>query len=335
MQSILNRRVGLLVSMCLVVALLGLAACGSPQAQTQAKDPVRVGTMPTEDILPLWAAEADGYFEQQDMDVEVVVFDSAQSLSAAITAGEVDLAMTDIMRAAKLVESGCDLTIEWITLGSTPAQGRFGILAAPDSGMRALDDLSSGTKGVGLADNTVPEYVFDMLCAQAGVDPESIVVSEVASLPDRYALVASGQLDAAALPGSLLALGEASGMIVIADDTQGDNVSQSIMVARTAFAQEGGSQAIEAIAGAWDWGAEAINANPEGYRELLIERANLNDVVAESYPISEYPLALTPDGAIAHPAANLVDSVLAWMKSKSYLNAEMLYDPATGVLSIG
>lgn len=316
------------LSACALFAIVALSACGA----SAAKDVIRIGTMPTEDILPLWVAEQENLFSDAGLDVEIVVFDSASSLSAALTAGEVDMAMTDPMRAAKLAESGTDLSMEWVTLGAEPAQGRFGILVAPDSGFASLSDLKQGSKGVGVASNTVPEYVFDKLCAQEGIDSSSIVTSEVASLPDRFSLVSAGQLDAAALPASLLDLGEAQGMVVLADDTQGQNLSQSVMVARASFVEGDGASELVKIAEIWDEAAQQINADPESYRELLIEKANLNEKVASTYPISQYPSALTADGALAHPAAELIEPVLAWMAQKGYLEGALVYNEDDGTI---
>ena len=118
MKSALARHLLLVLCSALaLIATLGLGACGAQQEAGS----IRIGTMPTEDILPMWVAEQEGLFDEAGVKAEIVVFDSAQSLSAALTAGEVDIAMTDPMRAVKLCESDTDLTLEWITLGTTPA----------------------------------------------------------------------------------------------------------------------------------------------------------------------------------------------------------------------
>ena len=96
------------------IAAVNLSGCGGGQASGSSS--IKIGTMPTEDILPMWVAEKEGLFDANNVKAEVVVFDSAQNLSAALTAGEVDLAMTDPMRTVKLCESGTELTMEWITL---------------------------------------------------------------------------------------------------------------------------------------------------------------------------------------------------------------------------
>ena len=50
-----------------------------------------------------------------------------------------------------------------------------------------------------------------------------------------------------------------------------------------------------------------INDDPEAYREVLIENANLPVEIADTYPISTYP-------TVQLPTAAMVDPVLAWME---------------------
>lgn len=325
---------------CTALMTLALAGCSTPAEDagdaTEETVVVRVGTMPTEDILPLWVAQ-DGTMAAADgTTVEVVPFDSAQALSAAITAGEVDMAMTDIMRAAKLTESGTAVDLEWVTLGETADQGVFGILApanAPydtlqEMAVYAADSATADVHGVGVGANTVPEYVFNMLCAEAGV---TIPSEEVASLPERYSLVASGQLMGAALPAPLLALGEANGMKVIADDSQGSNISQSVMVARAEWAAQN-EQAVLDVAEIWDGAVKLLADDPDAYHDILVTNANLNETIAESYPISSYPRALS-NGTLAHPSDSMVQPVLDWMKTRGY-GGDISYDAATGAMSL-
>jgi NitT/TauT family transport system substrate-binding protein len=159
---------------------------------------------------------------------------------------------------------------------------------------------------------------------QAGISDDQIVSTEIKKVPVRYEMMASNQVAAAALPGSLLALGEATGMVLVADDTQGENLSVSVMVARVAFANtEAGSAAIQTLAGIWDQAADKINADPAAYRPLLVEKASLPGPVQDSYPVSSYPKA-------ARPTAQMVDPILDWMREKGYLTVDLHYDAASG-----
>ncbi len=325
------------------LAAAGLTGCGSSdETKTQStyeEDGIPlavIGTMPTEDLLPMWAAEADGEFESLGVNVDIQTFDSAQNLIAAFTAGELDLIMTDPLRAASLYAAGTDVVMEWYSLGTAPAQGIFGILLAPDSEIETLEDLTTCENGIGLAANTVPQYVFEMLCEDAGVNPDDVPQQEVASLPERYSLVAEGSIDAAALPASWLAVGEAAGMTILATDATGYNHSQSVIVARGEYdSSEEGTAAIELLREAWDNAVKGINDTPEQYRELLVEKANLDDSIADDYDICEYPLSRTEDGSVAvHPAAVLIEPQLEWMLEKGYLEEELTYSSVTGRFSL-
>lgn len=85
-------------------------------------------------------------------------------------------------------------------------------------------------------------------------------------------------------------------MVLLADDTTGENVSQSVMVVRDAYDTGEGAKTLDAVREVWDEAANLINADPEKCRALLIEKANLNEQVAATYPISEYPMARAADG---------------------------------------
>ncbi|MDO4502470.1 MAG: PhnD/SsuA/transferrin family substrate-binding protein [Coriobacteriia bacterium] len=317
---------GALAALTAAACALGATGCGSSQpannAPANAKDAVVVGTLATEDILPMWVVEQQGGV---DGALQVQTFQSATELIAAITAGEVDLAMTDPMVAASIYASGTDVQVEWVTLGTTADQGRFGIMTADGKKYAKLTDLAGVPIGVG--SNTILEYVMDTLMTEAGVPEDQIVKEELQKLPVRFETMASGKVAAAALPASLLALGEAKGCTTIADDTKGKNISQSIMIARTEFLEsEGGPAILEACKTAWDAAALAINEDPESYRDLLVEKANLSDAVAKTYPICQYPTCQLP-------TQEQVDDVLAWMEHKGYLTAKITYDAATGTFS--
>jgi NitT/TauT family transport system substrate-binding protein len=312
---------------------MALVACGGGEAGTgdagssagngsAGKVQVTVATMLTEDLLPLWVAEQEQLFGEHGIDVKIEIFQSAQELSTAVTSGAVDFAMTDPMVAASLTAGGTPVTLEWVTLGATPEQGRFGIMTSPDSGISTLQDLAG--KPIGVGSNTILEYVMDRLMEQAGIPASEVKTEEIKKIPVRYEMMTQGQVAAAALPSSLLALGEATGMVLVADDTTGANISQSVMVVRDDFAASAdGQAAIASLREVWDQAAQLINANPDSYRPLLASTISLPEAVVDSYPVSEYPLA-------SRPTAAMIDPVLQWMDGKGYLTAPLTYNPSTG-----
>lgn len=318
----------LLVSVLLCSLLLSACSDGSSQPDAAVEpsiEKVVIGTMITEDFLPMWVAEKEGIFVEEGVEVELMTFQSAQELTTALAAGEIDLAMTDPMVAATLTVGGTEVTMEWVTLGETAEQGRFGILANPESGVTSLQDLAG--KPIGVGSNTILEYVMDKLMEQAGVPADQVVKEELKKIPVRYEMMASNQVPAAALPASLLYLGEQTGMVLVADDTKEQNLSQSVMVARIDFtATDAGKDSLTKIKAGWDKAVELINEDPTSYRALLVEKASLPEVIAATYPISNYPLA-------KRPTNEMIDPILAWMQQKGYLEQELGYDATTGAFA--
>lgn len=312
-----------------LAALLGgalvLAGCTSEPEVTEtdpgtAAEPVEftVGTLSTQDSLPLWVAEQNGYFAEAGLPgVEIVTFQSAQECQVALQTGAVDALMTDLIVASNLQATGTEVRLATVMLGATPAEGRFAIVAAPGSGITSLDDL----KGVpvGTASATITEYILDRLMEDAGIAGADVVKEEVKKMPVRFELLMAGQLKAAVLPEPFVSLAELGGATVIegGDDTQAsENVSQSVLaVSREYGDTPGGAASIAAVLEAWDAAVEAINADPDSFRELLVEKAGLPAPLADTYEVSTYPMAVAPE-------ADRIQDVLDWMSARGYLGGE-------------
>jgi len=310
----------------LALATISTAGC-SPQQETQPRTtqrapepvPVVIGTLPTEDMLPLWVAEQEGLFAVYGLDsVEIVIFQAAQERDAAFVAGEIDAFMGDIIAAAQLEAGGTPVTIATVMLGSNPAEGRFGIVAAPDSGY--TDIVALAGVPVGASANTIQEYVLDGLMRQAGVPADDVVVEAVPKVPVRYELLMQGQLKAAALPEPLLSLAEFEGATLLADDTTGENLSQTVLVFSDEYLSEiGGVDTMAALLKVWDAGVEIVNADPDAWRGLLVEQGRLPEPIKDTYRINAYPTAQIP-------TVEQVNAVLDWMRNKGTLQSELTFE---------
>ncbi len=320
-----------LVGILLLAAGTALAGCSSaeePEAtseqtgtETQAVEaaPLVIGTLATQDALPLWVAEERGYFADAGlMDVEITTFQSAQECQAAFTAGSVDALMTDIIVAAKLQAAGTPVYIPTVMLGADTAQGRFAIVAAPGSGIASIEDLAGIP--VGTAAGTITEYILDKLMAEAGVAAADVVKEEVPKMPVRFQLMMSGQLKAASLPEPFVSLAALQGATIVAggdDTTASENISQSVLVvSRDYIAAEGGAASLDALLAAWNDAVGDLNATPDDFRVTLVEKAGLPEPLAETYEVSSYPMA-------GQPSADQVQAVLDWMGERGYLTADV------------
>jgi len=289
------------------------------EAPAAAPAALKIGTLATQDALPLWVAEDAGYFADNGLtDVEIITFQSAQECQAAFTAGAVDALMTDIIVSANLHASGTEVRIATVMLGADTGQGRFAIVATPGSTAQSIADLAGVP--VGAASATITEYVLDQLMEEAGVPAADVKKEEVDKVPVRFELLMAGQLQAASLPEPFVTLAEQGGATVVAggDDTKAaKNVSQSVLCVNAEYAgSAAGAAAVEAALKAWDAAVADINADPDTFRATLVSKARLPEPLANTYEVSEYPQA-TP------PSADDIQRVLDWMTTKGYLQADV------------
>jgi NitT/TauT family transport system substrate-binding protein len=279
---------------------------------------IKIGTLATQDALPLWVAEAAGYFEEQGIpSVEIITFQSATECQTAFTSGAVDALMTDIIVAANLQASGTPVQLATVMLGSEAAEGRFAVVAAPGSSVASMGDLRG--VAVGTASATITEYILDKLMEEAGYSAADVKREEVGKMPVRFQLLMEGQLKAAVLPEPFVTLAEQGGAAIVAggDDTKAkQNVSQSVLCISAEYAEtREGAAAVKAVLAAWDLAVADINAAPDDFRQVLVDKARLPEPLAGTYKVSTYPMA-------APPTSDEIQTVLDWMTAKGYLKAE-------------
>jgi len=316
--------VALLAFALLVPALAGCSPAEEPSSDASSEGAaelaaITIGTLTTEDALPLWAAEDLGLFADAGLgDVEIVTFQAAAERDAAFAAGEIDAFMGDIIAAANLEAGGIPVTIGTVMLGATPAEGRFGIVAPPGSSYNDLTALAGVP--VGTSSATIQEYVLDGLMRQAGVDQADVTIEQVDKVPVRFELLMNGQLQAAALPEPLLSLAESKGAVLLADDTTGENLSQTVLVFSDEYLSEpGGVGTLDALLGVWDEAAAQVNGDPDAWRDTLVDKARLPEELRDTYAVNEYPEAQVP-------TQEQVDAVLTWMTDKGLLTQTLTYE---------
>jgi NitT/TauT family transport system substrate-binding protein len=298
---------------------------GETTSTASAAIPIKIGTLATEDSLPLWVAENMGYFSTEGLPkVEIVVFQSAQERDVALASGAIDGFMGDLIAAANLSASGKGVKVGTIMLGADQSQGRFGVVVPPKSDVTDIKSLAGVP--VGTSSATIQEYVLDGLMDEAGVAADQVKVEEVKKVPVRFELLMAGKLKAAALPEPFLTLAEQGGAKIVGDDTKAaKNLSQTVLLFSDEFlAKAGGTETVDGVLKAWDVAVNDINKNPEQYRQVLVDKAHLPAPLATTYKVQTYPTAVEPTQAD-------VQAVLDWMKAKGYLKADVTYDQIVGL----
>jgi NitT/TauT family transport system substrate-binding protein len=170
--------------------VLSLAACGSDSDSAEASggsgetQTVTVGTLRGQPHF-----YAPFLYEDHAVDgveFEVVVLDTAPSLTDAVISGTVDFAITGVVATIASVAQDRD-----ITMVASAADGGFGFIGG--EGIETVADLA-GQK-VGYIQGSAPEVAMRLILEENGVDPSSLELVAVPP-PEMASALGSGSIDA-------------------------------------------------------------------------------------------------------------------------------------------
>lgn len=296
-----------------LIAILTLTAFGGAYAQETETPTLRIGLLPVLNTLPFYVAQEEGFYEAEGVNVEIIPFDSAPNQQVAVSAGEVDGLNTDMIVAALLNEGGFGTTI---VRADPPAGAFFAIIAGAESGIETVDDL----KGVEIAigENTIIEYITTRLLRDAGFADDEIVYTSVPQIPVRLELLAQGQVQAATLPEPLTTLATGlQGAALVLDDSTVDFVPTVIAFRSEVIAEQ--PEAIAAFLRAYEQAVDAINQDPEAYREVLVSNINVPEPLRLTYPVPSFLPAFIP-------SEEQTAQVMDWMVERELLEEALAYE---------
>lgn len=301
------------IALSLVMVILTLGCGAQPAAKETLQ--LKVGVLPIVDALPMYVAESDGFFKAQGLQVELVLFPSALERDSAFVAGQIDGELNDPVSTALLNKEGEKAKIARLAYKGNETMAMMVVLVAPNSKIGSARDL----KGVpvGISTNSIIEYTTDRLLQSAGLAPGDIAKTEVSKIPVRAEMLAKGQLQAATLPEPLASLSVQQGARVVIDDSK-TGTGKSVIT----FRQEAVSKSAEAIKrflAAYEQGVEAINVNPEKYRDLMVDKAKVPDSLRATLRVPQFVKAQLP-------TQQDVDDVVVWMVERKLLAQPIPYE---------
>ncbi|MDR0557782.1 MAG: ABC transporter substrate-binding protein [Treponema sp.] len=292
-----------------VLSVLFSAVVSSPIFASPVKEavvPLRVGIMPDADSIPFMLARDEGLFEREGVSVELMVFANPQERDAALQAGKIDGAISDLLAAAFFAAGGFDTKITSLT------DGRYGIAASSSSGIADIAGLEG--KKIGLSTNTIIQYTVDAQLEKAGVPSNSYEPVSIPRMPVRMEMLLSGQIDAASLPEPLLTAAVAQGATLLST-TDAIGVDAGIMLF-SKKALDARLVDIQKFYRAYTAAAEKINADPDAYRDYLVEKAAFPASVKDAYRFVRYRSPTLPDVA-------QIEQAFAWLKERNLLSADL------------
>jgi NitT/TauT family transport system substrate-binding protein len=325
----------------IVLAMFGivLAACAAPTAAPTApvsssaassqssvaptRPPtgagsLRLALLPTIDVVPFYVAEAQGYFKQQGLNVELVPASSAAERDQLMATQQTDGEMTDLFSAVTFNATKPTLKVVRIVRQARSDAPLFSILVLKDSPIKTPQDLKG--KEIAISQNTVIEYLTQRMLEKEGLSAADIKTTNIPAIPTRLQVLQQGQVPAANLPEPFTSLAVLQGARVVIDDSKYPEYSQSVLIFRTDIVTNRADD-IKKFLVAYDKAIADIRATPDKFRNILIDKSRVPDPLKDKYQFPPFA-----DPSITTKAQ--WDDVIKWSLDKKLITAPIAYETA-------
>lgn len=317
-----KRKKGLILGSLVAVALI-LVSCGTKEKKATTSEPsmshpqepklnLSFGTMPATDALPIYIADHEGYFEEEDVTVDIQNFKSPKDRDAALSSGHLDGVSTDMIAFSTYLEGGLNIRL------TSEANGYFSLLSGDDS-VTTLAQLKGHS--VSYFKNQAPHYFLDEAMKTVDLTADDLDLQEVPQVPVRVELVKNKQTTAAIVPDPFRTIGMKDGLTELAK-------SDSLNIKPNAFAFtektiQTNSEGIKAFYRAYNKGVDYIQQHKVSeYYPILEKQIGYSKEIESSVKIPTYVHA-------APINEKQLDNALAWSKAKGIYTKEWTFSDLT------
>jgi NitT/TauT family transport system substrate-binding protein len=287
--------------------------CGFTSA-SEKTPAIPFGTIPVLQALPLFVAAEKGFFKEQGLNVEIVLFNSAMEKDIALTSGRIAGYFGDLMTPMVLQANNTAIKITATNFNTTQEQRMFAVLAAPQSSNKGLEEIAKA--GIATSTNTISEYLITRLLQQGKISKEKINFIDVKNIPIRLQMLLSNQVPAALLPEPLASLAETKGAKSLLDD-KGRGLSATVLAFNEKFLRSH-PQAVKSFQTAVDKASDYINKYPQEVRAIMNRECKIPEPFKDAFPIPKFPI-------LAVPSQKQVADVYNWLQEKKIITKNMTY----------
>ena len=276
----------------IIATLIVLAITLLASLPTPAQERMRVGlTSLAPTTLPVWVAKRQGYFRDENLFVEPIVFTSGTINSQAALAGEIDIAL------------GSGTEVFTIRLAGEDARFFFGISNFMPFKLFVNPAIKTAQqlKGKKLAVSRFgaqSDFLTRHAISKLGLDPsKDVTILQIGSTPARYAALKSGSVDGTIMwfPVTLIATNEGYRMLADLNDIISDwpYLGYYAMARVLNTQRDKVMRYLRAHVKALEW----LRANPKGGGKVLIEDVKIPPEYAEA-GYTEFMKSFAFDGRI-------------------------------------
>jgi len=306
-----------------------LAACGGPAtrqagSESEALSTVRFVYVPSTAWLPFIVAQAQGFFEDNGLDVQTTVVQ--QSAMAAI-GQQFDIGQATGSDFVQAVNGGLDQVV--VSTVAQETEETAALMVPQGSDIDSVEDLAGKRVGIPSRTSGMAQSLLFLL-AEADVDADVVTLQEM-PFPTMTDQLTAGRVDAIAAVEPFASQAEAAGAtrlfnpLLRAGEAIGAGTPITMFAAATRQWSKSHPEQVEAWRRSLQQAVEFIATDEQGARDDLQAVTGLPAEIANNAPLYDY----LPDAATADQVGLWVDVLKrsGTLKADSSLDAAELVAP--------
>lgn len=283
-----------------VVLALALAGCGQSEdeakrisAQERARlhtlDSLafKVGVLPTLDCLPVYVAAEEHLFDSLGVDIRLRHYDARIDCDAAISAGKLQAAFTDVVSGQRMIGQG--VPVKYVTATSA----YWKLVSNRLSRIRHIRQMKD--KMMAITRYSATDMLGDYAVDSAGIASDNVFRIQINDPGIRLGMLLNNEMDAMLLsePHATAALTRKH--VLLMDSRDKDLWLGAVVMRVYPKADKHRGKQAEAFVKAYDKACDMINRNGVGhYAEIICKYCKVDEKTVASLPEIKYRHASLP-----------------------------------------
>ncbi len=190
----MRRVIGVACALALMVA--GCGDDGGGGSSGGGPEKLRVGVIPIADVAPLYVGIEQGFFKEENLEIEPKIAAGGAAIVPAVTAGDDDIGFSNT--TSLIIAASKDLPLQIIASGVLAGTGDEdawdGLMVGKGSPVKTAKDLEGKTIAVNNLNNIGP-LAINTAMAKEGADYTKVKYTEI-PFPEMNAALEAGRVDA-------------------------------------------------------------------------------------------------------------------------------------------
>lgn len=276
------------------LALTGCTDSGAPESSGGGQSessadliPVKVGVIPIADTAPLYLGDAQGFFEEEGLDLTIETATGGAAIVPAVVSGDYQFGFSNTLSLMVAAGQGLDIKMVSAAVSTTgdTTKDMGAVITKADSGIKVPADLAGKTvssNSLGNINDTVVRDGVD----KSGADSSSIDFVEV-PFPDAIAAVENDQVDAAFVVEPFVTAALDAGLSVVTYAYA--DFDPKLDIAAYFALSDVDPDLLAKFQAAMKKSLEYANANPDAVREILATYTKTDPAVLAKITLPNFP----------------------------------------------